>query len=268
MVKLRPALRCASRVRRFSSSVHTEQHQVVRGVPEDSELIGRWMADPTLVDPVSFDFADLISPQRCFEVYTKLHLLHGFDLPEFLAGARVGYCAVTQFMFERDWEALAPLVRPECLEVMRSAMDGIANDGRRVVDADADGAIAVYSATLSSVSILDDEAGTCGRRFSMNGVRRVHLDVWFVAQERWRLHDFHENAAVQPFDGKPFERTTLMRWEGETSLSDETRQWRLYGLDMQLPRAWQHSSSWWGGLRGVEACRGRVEATSRLASRL
>lgn len=184
----------------------------------------RWMADPTLIDPVGWG-ANQIGVMRRIEMYTMMHLLPGFELREFLAGTRMAYSAVTRLMYARDWEALESLVSPGCLDAMVSTMEDLAGDRRRIVDADDDEAINITSATLCRVLLIDDP------EHSEGDPRKVHLDVRFVSTERWVMHDYNENAPIKPFDGSPFEQTSVMRWEGEVAKGDtETRPWRLFAV--------------------------------------
>ena len=198
------------------------------GKPSDSMIITRWMGDETLVDPVGlFGAKGTIGFFQRMEIYTMLHLLPGFNLPEFLAGTRVAYSAVTRLMYARDWDSLEPLVSPACLDAMVSTMDDIAGERRRIIEADAEDAISLTSATLNRVLLLDDPEFETG----MN--RKVHVDVRFVSTERWVMQDYNDNAPVKPFDGTPFEQTSTFRFEGEVAPPDsgvEPRAWRLYGL--------------------------------------
>ena len=159
---------------------------------------------------------------------TMLHLMPGFNLPDFLEGTRHAYGAVTRLMYARDWDALRPLVAPACLDAMTSTMEDIAGDGRRIVDFDADDAIRIQSMTLNNVLLLDDP------EFETGDPRKVHLDVRFVTEERWAMHDFHENSPIKPFDGTPFEQTGTLRWEGEVVPTGNkeavARPWRLFAL--------------------------------------
>ena len=203
-----------------------DEKRTLLGVPGDSELIGTWMNDPELVDQVGWG-RQQIGFMRRMEMYTMLHLMPGFDLPEFLDGTRFAYGAVTRLMYARDWEALEPLVSPACLDAMVATMHDIADGGRRIVEADADDAIQIESATLHRVLLLDDPT------FETGMPRKVHIDVRFMSTERWIMHDYHENEPVKPFDGSPFEQNTVMRWEGEVvppGSSAEARNWKLYGL--------------------------------------
>ena len=156
-----------------------------------------------------------------------LHLMPGFNLPDFLEGTRHAYGAVTRLMYARDWENLTPLVSPACLDAMVSTMDDLAGDARRIVDADAEDAISIQSATLHRVLLLDDP------EFQTGDARKVHLDVRFVSLEQWVMHDYHENAPIAPFDGTPFEQSTTMRWEGEVVPPESDAEgsgWRLFAL--------------------------------------
>ena len=189
------------------------------------------MADPELVDPVGWGKGQ-IGLLRRMEMYTMLHLMPGFDLPEFIAGTRVAYGAVTRLMYAREWEALGPLVSPQCLDAMVATMEDLAGDARRIVDHEGDDAIEINSATLHRVLLLDDNYYDSGR-FEPGGPRKVHLDVRFVSTERWVMHDYHDNEPVKPFDGTPFEQSSTMRWEGEVvppGCDAEARPWRLFAL--------------------------------------
>jgi len=204
----------------------SNSNEVLRGKPSDSDLIGRWMNDETLVDPVGWGKGS-IGVFRRMEMYVTLHLMPGFDLPDFLAGTRVAYGAVTRLMYARDWEALEPLVSDACLEAMRWTMEELAGDARRIVGTDEADAIDITSATLNRVLLPDDPD------FVTGSPRKVHLDVRFVSMERWVMHDYHTNAPIAPFDGTPFEQTSTMRWEGEVAPPDsdaEVSSWRLIGL--------------------------------------
>lgn len=166
-------------------------------------------------------------------MYTMLHLLPGFCLPDFLEGTRVAYESVMRLMYARDWEALKPLVAPECLSGLTETMDGIAGDTRRILNADAADAIEIQSATLNRVCLLEH-----GGSLKLDVPRQVHLDVRFVTTERWLLHDYRENTQIKPYDGTPFRQEAIMRWDGEVAKDphESTRPWRLHGLEMQIAR--------------------------------
>ena len=203
------------------------------GVPGDTHIIGRWMDDASLVDPLGWGKGQ-IGVMRRMEMYTMLHLLPGFDLPEFLAGTRMAYGAVIRLMYSRDWDALETLVAPACLEAMVATMDDIASDRRRIVEFEDQDAVEIHSASLNRVLLLDDPT------FEVGGPRKVHIDVRFTSTERWVMHDYNDNAPIKPFDGTPFEQTSTMRWEGEVvpparAGADpdeivEPRPWKLFAL--------------------------------------
>ena len=222
----------------------------LQGTSSDSQLINQWMGDPSLVDPFGWGAGQIGFMQRS-EMYVKLHLMPGFDLPDFLAGSRMGYNAVTRLMYERNCalrresscslfaplthtpsiltgDALRPLVSPACLDAMEATMEDIAGDRRRIEESsfEADDAIVLQSATLNRVLLLDDP------EFEVGMPRKVHLDVRYVSIEKWIMHDYNDNEPVKPFDGSPFEQTSCWRWEGEVAPpdSDVDTRWRLFGL--------------------------------------
>ena len=197
------------------------------------------MADPSLVDPVGWGKGQ-IGVMRRIQMYTMLHLMPGFDLPDFLEGARMGYPAVIRMMYAREWDELESLVAPACLDAMVRTMDDIAGDRRRIVEFEDTDAIEIQSATLNQVLLLDDPT------FQTGDARKVHLDVRYVSTERWMMHDYNENAPIKPFDGTPFEQTTTLRWEGEVvppGSDVEPRGWRLFypsrAVDQYPMRGWK-----------------------------
>ena len=202
------------------------------------DTIAEWMADRKLVDPIGFDATDM-GMMRCIEMYTNLHLLPGFCLPEFLRGTRMAYEVVTRKMYERDWETLRTLVAPDCLDALMAEMDAVAGDARRVVDADAVDAITIRSATLNRVALQGPDVGS-----GVDAARRAHLDVRFETTERWTLHDYREHVAVPPLDGTPFAQRCVMRWEGDVRTAADADgadgaapcEWRLVGLQLNVAR--------------------------------
>ena len=80
--------------------------------PEDeglvpAELVNGWMQDEKLVDASLW-------PHRRLEMWLQLRTLDGLDLPSFLQGSAHAYVVVQTLMYEREWDALAPLVSPNC----------------------------------------------------------------------------------------------------------------------------------------------------------
>ena len=69
-----------------------------------AELVNSWMADETLVD-------GSLWPHRRLEMWLQLRTLNGIDLPSILRGSAHAYVVVQTLMYEREWEALEPLVR-------------------------------------------------------------------------------------------------------------------------------------------------------------
>ena len=231
---LRPSLAGCTRIcQRFDSSPPANGNSddidvdnTLLGVPGDSEVIGRWMGDPDLVDPLGWGTGQ-IGVIRRMEMYTMLHLVPGFNLPEFLDGTRYGYGAVTRLMYAKDWDALEGLVAPACLDAMVATMDDIAGDRRRIQEFEDQDAVQIKSATLTNVLLLDDPS------FQTGDPRKVHIDVRFVSTERWVMHDYTDNAPIKPFDGTPFEQNATLRWEGEIvppGNDAEARNWKLFAL--------------------------------------
>ena len=77
-----------------------------------AELVNSWMADETLVD-------GSLWPHRRLEMWLQLRTLNGIDLPSILRGSAHAYVVVQTLMYEREWEALEPLVSPSCLRAMQ-----------------------------------------------------------------------------------------------------------------------------------------------------
>ena len=156
--------------------------------------------------------SELVNPQGLFgwsRMWLMLRMVGpGFDLPEFLAGTKVAYVAVTRLMYERQWDALRPLVSAPMLKAMQATMEEIANERRRVVDVDLDDSIEVQSAVLRQVLILKDESDL------PEGFRRCHLDVRITSRETWRMFDYNENEALEPFDGRARLQESTWRFEG------------------------------------------------------
>ena len=164
--------------------------------------------------------ASLVSPQGLFG-WTKMWLMlrvvgPSFDLPDFLAGSKVAYAAVTRLMYERQWDALRPLVSAPMLTAMQATMEEIANDRRRVVDVDLEDSIEVQSAILRQVFILQDQEGV------PEGARRCHLDVRITSRETWKLFDYNENVALEPFDGRARLQESSGSMEGVEKCRNET----------------------------------------------
>ena len=72
-----------------------------------AELVNGWMQDEKLVDASLW-------PHRRLEMWLQLRTLDGLDLPSFLQGSAHAYVVVQTLMYEREWDALAPLVSPNC----------------------------------------------------------------------------------------------------------------------------------------------------------
>jgi len=169
-----------------------------------SDQVTRWMQDSTLVDP-----GGILASAR---MWAMLKLLPGLDLPDFLAGSSLAYGAVTRLMYAQDWDALEPLVSEQMLNAMQSTMAELTGDGRRVMDVENDGAIAVHSAVLRQVLILQDDEQDPS--IQPRAGRRCHLDVAFVSHETWTLMDYHSNETVEPYDGRMRVQESTWRFEG------------------------------------------------------
>jgi len=172
-----------------------------------SDPINEWIRDPNLTSP-----AGLFGGPR---MWVMLRVLPGLNLPEFLAGTRMAYGAVTRLMYARDWIALEPLVSAEMLAAMQETMDQFGGEGRRVVDAEDEDAIVVQSAVLREVHVLADQeaVGPSGRR--------CHLDVLIRSHEKWSLFDYHQQEAIPPYDGRVRTQETTWRFEGVVSGPEE-----------------------------------------------
>ena len=110
-----------------------------------AELVNSWMADETLVD-------GSLWPHRRLEMWLQLRTLNGIDLPSILQGSAHAYVVVQTLMYEREWEALEPLVSPSCLRAMQETMEHMGSVAQRVqLDA---GDIVVRSNVLRKVMVL------------------------------------------------------------------------------------------------------------------
>ena len=110
-----------------------------------AELVNSWMADETLVD-------GSLWPHRRLEMWLQLRTLNGIDLPSILRGSAHAYVVVQTLMYEREWEALEPLVSPSCLRAMQETMEHMGSVAQRVqLDA---GDIVVRSNVLRKVMVL------------------------------------------------------------------------------------------------------------------
>lgn len=186
-----------------------------------NELVTAWMDDPSLVSPS-------LSLWRRSELFLSLRLLPGLNLKEFLRGAAVAYPVVCSAMYTRDWDALAPLVAPRCLEAMQEAMDGMAEVGQRVSLAPDGSDLTVLSATLARAQVLQtsDEVpqGSC------------LLHVKYTVRETYSIIDCHSNAPMPPFDGSVREQEStwvfegIVRPEGEGDREEEEPDWKVHGI--------------------------------------
>ena len=154
-----------------------------------AELVNWWMADEKLVDASLW-------PHRRLEMWLQLRTLNGIDLPSFLQGSAHAYVVVQTLMYEREWEALEPLVSPNCLQAMQETMEHMGSVAQRVqLD---EGDIVVRSNVLRKVMVLQP-----GERIPQGDGTEVHvprgacqLDVHFRADESFRI--FVRSRALEP----------------------------------------------------------------------
>ena len=79
------------------------------------EAVEQWMYCPHTIDQSLHT--------RIFDrtrVWMSLRLLHGLDLDEFLSGTRHAYHVVQDLLRDGEWDALEPLLQPDCLEAVES----------------------------------------------------------------------------------------------------------------------------------------------------
>ena len=166
---------------------------------------------------------------RRAELWASLRLLHGFDLPEFIEGARRAYGVASAAMYERDWGYLRPLVHEDCLGAMQGMAEDLAARAQRVqipdVEESSAPAFNVLSAKLRRAQLLQPssdgvEAGTW------------HLQVHYRVEERIVIYDYSTNEPIQPFDGAPRLQESTWLFEGvvvtESAEKGETeRTWIL-----------------------------------------
>jgi len=136
--------------------------------------VNKWMDNMHKVDHE-------ISVFERTQLWMSLRLLHGLDLDDFLLGSRHAYTVVSQLLQDGQWDALAPLVQPTCLDAMRDlGGGGLPTDG--------DESISIVSAVLSSAHLLEP----CERTGVLPGT--AHLDVKFTALQGVTLHDLQHGA--------------------------------------------------------------------------
>lgn len=233
-----PSARRAARAH-FSSGGRSPLKLPHRLAPE--ALVSQWLNNPHLVEPSCS--AGIVSAAqswwRRWMLFLSLRTLPGLDLPDFLDGARLAYGTVSRLMYRRDWAALDEgLVHPKCREAMQQAMEVLAGEGRRVVGEEAEGAIRVQSAVLHRVNTVDEGAAAAA---AAQRAPLCHLDVKFEVQETFSIMDFHENAPVEPFDGRPRLQQSIWRFEGrvpppecdaapEREREDLQQEWRVYSI--------------------------------------
>ena len=143
-----------------------------------------------------------------------------------MSGSRQAYHVVSDLIRVGDWDALAPLVQPTCLESMVEHFDGSV----RALPTDADDSMSIISAVLSSARVVEPcaaegiAAGTC------------HLDVRFCSLQGVTLHDLQ---SVDPFHHAP-PRLQESTWSfegvaGATSDEDDASAtagaWRVIDID-------------------------------------
>ena len=136
------------------------------------EDVNRWMSDPRSVDQ------DIGVFDRT-QIWMNLRLLHGLDLDEFLVGSRHAYHVVSELMHGGKWDAVAPLVGPECLEAMRELAPQIDELPSEALDDE----IKIVSAVLRDARVLEP----CKTKKIAKGT--AHLDVRFSALQGITLHD-------------------------------------------------------------------------------
>ena len=154
-----------------------------------AELVNSWMYDEKLVDASLW-------PHRRLEMWLQLRTLNGIDLPSFLQGSAHAYVVVQTLMYERAWEALEPLVSPNCLQAMQETMEHMGSVAQRVqLD---EGNIVVRSNVLRKVMVLQP-----GESVAQGDGTEVHvprgscqLDVHFRADESFRI--FVRERALEP----------------------------------------------------------------------
>lgn len=234
LTRLAPRLAPSSRARPFSSS---------RPPLVPIETVGRWVNDPSLVDPVADGFvAASQSIYRRGLLALMLRSLPGLDLPDFLEGARHAYGVTTRHMYRKNWDELEPMVAPGCLVAMQEAMEQLTagDDPSRVVGEDEEGAITVKRAVLHQINIVDIERTEAAslrlphRTASDDDFAPVlcHLDVRFEAEESFRIMECQGNNAVEPFDGRVRNQQSIWRFEGSVAPEDDEHDqgWRVFAL--------------------------------------
>jgi len=200
--------------------------------PEDeglvpAELVNGWMQDEKLVDASLW-------PHRRLEMWLQLRTLDGLDLPSFLQGSAHAYVVVQTLMYEREWDALAPLVSPNCLVAMQETMEHMGSVAQRVQMDEGD--IVVRSNVLRKVVVLQP-----GDSVPQGDGTEVHvprgscqLDVHFSADESFRIFNYHTNELMPPFDGGTRAQESTWRFEGVVVPPDgeagEMTDWRLHAI--------------------------------------
>lgn len=187
-----------------------------------AHVVNKWMADAQMVGD------DLNMLERT-SMWMSLRLLPHLDLVDFLSGSRQAYHVVSDLIRVGDWDALAPLVQPTCLESMVEHFDGSV----RALPTDADDSMSIISAVLSSARVVEPcaaegiAAGTC------------HLDVRFCSLQGVTLHDLQ---SADPFHHAP-PRLQESTWSfegvaGATSDEDDASAtagaWRVIDIDWKV----------------------------------
>ena len=168
-----------------------------------AELVNSWMDDEKLVDASLW-------PHRRLEMWLQLRTLNGIDLPSFLQGSAHAYVVVQTLMYEREWEALEPLVSPNCLQAMQETMEHMGSVAQRVqLD---EGNIVVRSNVLRKVMVLQPGDSVAQGDGTEAHVPRgsCQLDVHFSADESFRI--FVRERALEPARRALAARIATARW--------------------------------------------------------
>lgn len=186
--------------------------------------VNQWMADESLVDPQ-------LGLWGRTQLWCALRVLAGLDVEDFLQGARVAHTVVLARMYQRDFEPLEPVVSPRVLDALKSTMETIGAEGRRIEWED--GCVRVLSCRLRSAEVLKspDDARMCRRgegskletdsetdsETDAETTLSCHLHVHIVTEESWRMVDYSGSArgeVIPAFDGTPRRQSSTWVFAG------------------------------------------------------
>ena len=100
--------------------------------------------------------------------------------------------------------------------------------GQRIEGIEADDAIRVRSNLLCRAQVLKREDGA-EDGLTSDAPRLAHLDVAFVVEEKFHIHDYQTNEDVGGFEGGVRTQRSTWRFEGAVS-PDEEGEWRLHAI--------------------------------------